>query len=287
MAEKSSNSTEQNQTLSQSVKDSNKKNGFLYGLLVFMTALTVMLLILGSVFYFFIHNNMYGLAERYRQNLQGIPLLRLALPSVPDPEDPKYLTEEQLKDKYNQLRSLRDSLQKQLEEANSTISELQEIKEENEQLSAENESIKKLMEDQNVKLEAEKKQIEEDRAKLAKLAADGDTEGFKAFYEKLDEKSASEIYAQIMQEEKLDADTAKFIQIYEKMDAGAAAAIFEKLSGTDMDLVVDILKNMKKDISAEILSQMNTDIAAKLTSKLSEALVKGETSDGQTAGTNN
>ena len=58
-----------------------------------------MLAVIGGAFYFIMHNNINGIGERYRKNLQAIPVLKLALPSVKDPDDPKYLTDDEIKKK--------------------------------------------------------------------------------------------------------------------------------------------------------------------------------------------
>jgi len=54
------------------------------------------------------------------------------------------------------------------------------------------------------------------------------------------------------------------------MDTKAAAKIFEELGDSQLDLVVETLRNMKKDVAAEIISEMSQSYAAKVTEKLSK-----------------
>jgi len=73
----------------------------------------------GGVFFIVIKNNVNGLAEKYRNNLKNIPVLRMALPPPPadyDPLDPKNLKLDELIEKYNQFRKENGELAKKLEE---------------------------------------------------------------------------------------------------------------------------------------------------------------------------
>jgi len=76
-----------------------------------------------------------------------------------------------------------------------------------------------------------------------------DKEGFKEFYEKMNEKLAQSLYEEILKEEKANEKAKEFAQIYEKMDTKAAAKIFEELGDSQLDLVVETLRNMKKDVA--------------------------------------
>jgi len=57
-----------------------------------LITLIVIVSVVGGVFFIVIKNNVNGLAEKYRNNLKNIPVLRMALPPPPadyDPLDPK------------------------------------------------------------------------------------------------------------------------------------------------------------------------------------------------------
>ena len=57
------------------------------------------------------------------------------------------------------------------------------------------------------------------------------------------------------------------IEIYSQMDKKAVARIFETLS-SDLDLLIDILSNMKAEDASEILSVMDKDLAGKITKEI-------------------
>ena len=65
-----------------------------------------------------------------------------------------------------------------------------------------------------------------------------------------------------------------------KMDAGAAAAIFEELGSSQIELVAKVLKSMKKDAAAQIIAEMDEKFAAQVTDILSKKFgLKGGESD--------
>lgn len=252
-----------------------KKSGLLFGLFAFLVSLIIIAGILGGAFYLVIHNNVNGLGERYRNSIQRIPIVKLALPKVADPEDPKYLTDNEIKAKYQQLRKDKDELTKQLDEANKKIAELQKAKADIDKLKAENDQIKSDMQSQKNQFDQQKKQLADDKKKLDQLAAGSDKTGFKEFFEKMEPETAKQMYNQILQEQKASDDEKKFAQLYETMDPSAAAAIFEQMGNSKIDLVVNILKNMKKEASAQILAQMTPAYASNVTEKLSKIYIKG------------
>jgi flagellar motility protein MotE (MotC chaperone) len=236
--------------------------------------------VIGGAFYIVIHNNVNGLGERYRTNLQGLPLVKLALPAVADPTDPKYLTDDEIKKGYQELRKKNAELTKQLEEAKKNETELQKYKDDQDKTKAEDEKIKKDAEDQKAQIEAQKKQLDEDQKKVNELIASGDKAGFQAFFQKVDKDTASKIYTEIMKEQKASADATTFSQIYQTMDASAAAKIFEAMGDSKIDLVVEILKNMKKENTAAIIAAMTPDFSSTVTEKLSQAYM-GDTTKAQ------
>lgn len=255
-------------------KKGNPMGNIIFGLLAFVTAISIILAVVGGAYYFVIHNNMNGLADKYRKDIQNWPVLKLALPVPPDPEDPKYLTQNDILKGYQNLRKKRDELTKQLNEANKKLKELEGVKTENDKVKSDNEKIKNDTKAQQDDIDKQKKQLEDEKKKLNELIASGNKDGFKSYFEQVDKDTAQKIYTQIMQEQKTSADTKKFIQTYEAMDPSAAAKIFEQLGTSKIDLVVDIIKNMKKDTSSQILAAMDPAYASKVTDRLSK-IIKG------------
>lgn len=255
-------------------KANSKKDQIVYGLLALLTAMIIICAVIGGAFYIFIRNNVYGWAEKYRENIQTIPVLRLALPKPGDPEDPRYLSEDELIKKYNDLRSKRDQLVKELELAKNDIMELQKYKDDWDKLKAENEKAIVDIENQKQELEAYRKEAEEDKTKVDELIARGDKEGFKQFFERVNKETASQLYSELIKEQKASEEAKSFAKLYEKMEPASAAKILERMGEGKMDLIVEILNNMKKDACAQVLAAMDPTFASKATVKLSEVYMK-------------
>lgn len=245
-----------------------RKRRALFGILTFVAAVAIIIAVFGGAFYFVIHKNINGIADRYREEIQSIPILKLALPEVPDPEDPKYLTDAEVRQKYQELRERYSELQSQLEETKNTVTELQKYKDGYDNMTAENEKIKKDLNERQL-------QLAEDKKKFDELVALNDKEGFKEFFERIDPENASYLYNLILHEEKANEDVQKIAKTYEYMDPAAAARILEQLVDSNSELVVQILDNIKKEAASEILSSMDPQIASEVTEKLYKTTTEG------------
>jgi len=252
------------------------KSGFLFGLLAFLTALLIMTAVLAGAFYFVINKNINGVASKYRSEIQGVFFLKWMLPEPPDPEDDKYMTEEDVRKKYRELRKIRDQLKNELKQANEKISSLEKYKSEVNKIKAENEKIKKESEQEKVRLDTLRKQLELERKQLNEMIASGDKTGFKEYFEKVDKATAEKIYTEIMKEEKLSQEAQKFLQVVEEMDPEAAAKDLEAFGESKIPEVSAILLKLKKDVSAEILSGMSTEFAAKVMVKMAININNGQ-----------
>jgi len=252
-----------------SEEESNKK-GVLFVLLTIFTALVIMTAVIGGALFIVIKNNVGGTAERYRKEIQGIPILRLALSEAKEVDDPDKLTPEDLKKKYVELKKTKEDHIKQLESANKKIAELQNSNKQIDKLKEEAEKYKKQYEENVKQFEDEKSKLEEYKRKVDETVARGDKTAFKEFYEQLNPEISQKIYAEIITEQKVNSEIKKFATLYETMDSEAAAAIFEELGTAKIDLVVDILRYMKKESSAEVLASMKTDFSAMVSEKLSK-----------------
>lgn len=242
-----------------------KKSNIIFTILAVLTAVIIMGGILVGAYYFVINNNIYGLRDRYESQIAPIPLLRWALPEPEDPDDPKYLTDSEVRERYIQVKEERDQLRKQLEEANTEVSNLKIYKEEYEK-------IIKEAEDERVFIEEQLSEISTSRDEIQKLAAKNDTEGFRKYYEAIDPETAEEIYREIIQYEKVEQEKKDIIKIYEDMDGAAVARIFEEMGEQNMSVITGILSGMKKNIASAILSEMNPSFASKITEELTKHL---------------
>jgi flagellar motility protein MotE (MotC chaperone) len=257
---------DQNTIVQNKKEDKRKKNGLVLGVLAFLVSLAIIIAVVGGFFCLIIHNNFNKFADKYRKQIQAIPVIRGALAEPPDPDDPELFTESQLREKYKVLIDLRDHQRKQLEQANAEIQELKKVEEQLNKMLEERQTII----DQRAQLVEDRKKYEEDKQQLDRLIAEGNKEGFKEYFEKIDKKTAEILYSEILKEQKVDENMKEFVRVYEAMDSTAAARIFEQLGDSKIDLVTGALKNMKKETSAEILEEMTPAFASKVTEKLSE-----------------
>lgn len=251
-----------------------KSKGMIFTLLTAFIVILVIGAVLGGAFYFVIHNNINGLGERYRKDIQNIPVMKLALPAAPDPLDPQYLTAGELEEKYKEFRKSNEELNKQLEEAKKQQDELQKYKDEYDKFKAENDKTAQELKDRAASLDARQLQLDELNKKINGLITSGDKEGFKAYFENVDPDTAKQVYAEVVKQQQIDEGAKNFAKLYETMDAAAAAQIFEQLGNSKIDLVAATLKNIKKEQAAAIMAAMTPDFASKLMEKL-DTLYKG------------
>lgn len=272
MAKNSSAKTKAENPKSQN--SGKKGRGVLFTLLTFLTVIIILAAVFGGVFYFIIHNNVNGLADRYRSSIQSIPLVKFALPKAADPLDPKNMTADEIKRKYVEFRSESALLNKQLTDTNTKLSEAQKYKTDYDNLKLETDKQLQEVKDRQAALDQKDLELKDLKRALDELTAAGNKEAFKAYFESVDPENAKLIYAEVAKELQADANTKKFAQIYAAMDASAASQIFEQLGASQMDMIAQTLQAMSKENSSAILASMTPAFAAKLTEKL-DALYKG------------
>lgn len=95
-----------------------------------------------------------------------------------------------------------------------------------------------------------------------------DIDEYKAYYESISPDNAEEIYRQVVEQMEYDKKIKEMGERYAKMDPADAAAILEVMTG-DLDLVANILSNMKTVQSSLILAEMTPQFGAKMTKKMS------------------
>ena len=260
----------------------NKKNPFLFGLSVVLVSILIIILIFGGVFYFIISKNINGFAEKNRAQISKIPVLKYALPEVEDPEDPKYMSDEQVRKKYQELRQLRDDLKDQLSEAQKRIDEMQNQIAERDRKISEYQALEEELKNKIANADKELKELEEAKYKFHQEVAGKDSSGFIEFYKNMDKSNAERLYIEILENKKIDDEIKNFVKIYENMEPKSAAKIFEQMGDSKMNIVVDILKNMKRDVCAQVLAAMSPEYASKVSEELSKLFIQTE-EDNQTA----
>ena len=91
-----------------------------------------------------------------------------------------------------------------------------------------------------------------------------DIETYKTYYESIDPENAAVLYKQVVEQIAYQEKIEDYVKTYSYMKAKEAAAIFDTM-GEDLQLVADILSNMKAKARADILGKMDPEIAAKVT----------------------
>jgi Uncharacterized conserved protein len=247
-----------------------KGKGVLFTLIAFLTAILIIAIIFGGAFYIVIHNNINGMADKYRKSIQSIPVIKHALPTVPDPLDTQYMTSDEIKNKYEEYKAKVDELTKLLDESQKKQDEFKKYKDEYDAYKAQNDKIAEDLKTRQAALDEKELKLNDLKKKIDELIANGDKEGLKQYFETIDPEIAKQIYTEVVKEQQVSAEAIKFAQIYQAMDASAAAQIFEKLGSSKLELIAETLKTMKKETSAEIMAAMTPEFASKVTVKLKE-----------------
>lgn len=241
-----------------------------------LLTLGIILIVLAGAFFLIIHNNVNGLADRYRTSLEGLPLLSKALPAIPAGSvSLDKLTKEELVKKYNETEAENSELLSKLKKADNDLEKLQQIKADYDKMKSEIDVTKSDLKSQQADLDKQKSEIEEYKKQVDAIVANGDKSAFSQFYEKLDPEVAKQIYAEIIKQQQTDTQIKKFATLYATMDASSAAQIFEKMGSTKIDMIAETLMAMNKEASSAILAAMTPSFSAKLTEKLN-ALYKGQ-----------
>ena len=176
--------------------------------------------------------------------------------------------------KYNEFRSDKADLTLRLEEANRRIMELEGEKEQLSSLKDEAEAVKLENEKLLERIEQERAQLQKEKEEVAQIIANGNPEGLKDYFNRIDPETAQKIYTEIIKQEAADQQVKKMAKTYAEMEPANAAAVLTELKDRDIELVLDIISLMKADESAEIMENMDPELAAELIKKLADRNLK-------------
>lgn len=95
-----------------------------------------------------------------------------------------------------------------------------------------------------------------------------DLEAYRAYYEEISPENAEAIYRQVVGDLQYTERAKELATTYSGMEPDKAAERLEKMS-EDLDLVCDILRNMKESQAALIVQEMSVEFAAQVTKKIS------------------
>ena len=245
-----------------------KGGGILFAIISLISALLVIAVVLLGCLFFVIKTNLMGVSDTYRDAIEKVPLINLALPQEEIESVPENMTFEELVKRCETLESEKKALEDQEKKLLSDMAELRKFQDEYNGLVIVNEEKTGALEKRVADLEAEKKMLEDRKYEVERLIAEGDKEGFARYFETVSPEVAQEIYAQIVRGNQTNAEAKEFIKLYETMDTSASAEIFEKLGTERLDLIAETLRGMKRDIAVEILAGMSPEFAAAVTLRL-------------------
>jgi len=245
-------------------KDKNKSPGFFTFLFPILLATTIIF----GVWAYFIKSNKFGLGEKYRPVLKNIPIVNIVLPPNPDPEAAEYMSADQLAQKYEELRNKNKEYLKKIEEQKKTITDLQKYKDNESTMRTGNLNLKSSLEAEKKKVDNERKQLQNDKLKFALDVKNADKKGFTEYFEKTDKDIAAKVYEKVLQENKVSADVSNYVKTFELMEPASAASVLEGMGVSNLDLVANIIKQMKKQSAAEVMSNMDPVFAANLSDRI-------------------
>lgn len=88
---------------------------------------------------------------------------------------------------------------------------------------------------------------------------------YQKYYEGIDAENAAELYQMVIEQLQVDQKVVDMADRYAKMEPDSAAQVLELMTAGDLQLVCDILSQMKPNVSSLILAEMDTATAAKIT----------------------
>lgn len=228
------------------------KGGIVWTILVAIVIIAIWLLIFGLL----IKMDVGGFGSTVlRPLLKDVPVVNMILPDAPDEEvaaDTGY--------KYKNLAQAVDRIKELEREVENYRSENESDKQKIAELQAEVDRLK-VFENNQTYFEELKKKFDEEVV-FTKNAPD--IKEYKAWYEKMDKENAANIYEKVLLRINYTEKVKEWADAYSRMDASKAAGILEEMTG-DIDLVSDILQNIKAQQRAAILAEMDPVFAAKIT----------------------
>jgi len=248
-------------------RDGNKKKKS-PGLFSFLFPILLATTIIFGVWAYFIKSNKFGLGERYRDSLKNIPVVNMVLPPNPDPEAAEYMSDEQLVQKYEEYRKNNKEYLKKIEEQKKTIADLQKYKDGEKVMISSNQTLRSFIDAEKKKIDSERKQLQSEKLKFAVDVKNADKKGFTEYFEKMDKEIAAQVYEKVLKENKISDDVKNYVKTFELMEPASAAKVLESMGVSNLDLVANIIKMMKKQTAAEIMANMDSIFAANVSDRI-------------------
>lgn len=227
-----------------------------------VTALIAIIIILIwlAVFAFLIKLDIGGIGSNVLYPvLKDVPVVNKILP---DASEEQQAAEGNYK--YNTLKSANErinELEKRLEsETGMTTANSDYIAE----LEAEVKKLQKYKDEQD----AFEQRVSEFDQKVVFTDNAPDISEYRSYYEEIAPENAEKIYKQVLDELQYSEKAEELASQYSSMKPELAAQILSEMP-EDLDLICDIIENMKESDAAAILQEMDSTFAAQITKKIS------------------
>lgn len=225
-------------------------------LVTFLIALVIVIIWL-AVFVLLIKFDVGGFGSGVlRPLLKDVPVINKILPDPTAEEleaegEYKYRSLDEAVERIRELELLLDSLNQSGETNADYVSELEK----------EVERLRAFETDQ----EAFKERVRRFDNNVVYAEQAPDIEAYKEYYEEIDPENAAEIYRQVIQDVQANERVKSLAKTYANMTPETAANVLTLMTANDLDLVCDIIRQMKGDVSAPIMDAMDPATAAKIT----------------------
>ena len=95
-----------------------------------------------------------------------------------------------------------------------------------------------------------------------------DISEYRSYYEEIAPENAEKIYQKVLDELQYSENAKTLATVYAGLEPANAATRLTEMP-QDLDLICDILRNMKESQAAQILENLDATFAAQITKKLS------------------
>ncbi len=207
-----------------------------------------------------------GIGQKTRPLLQDIPYVQQILPPKPDPEDPTYMSRQELFDRYIIYQYEYEQAYNEVQQLKAELRKLEEIQKEYHKFA---QSVEQLNQDR-IALEEEREQLEQNKQSFYNDIKNEVPKDFRVYFETIDRETAERLYEEILKEENADKQMQAYASYYQRMEADTAARIFEEMGSAQIDLIVATIKVMNRNEASDIIAAMDMRFAARITSRLSE-----------------
>ncbi len=204
----------------------------------------------GALIVWVFSSNLFGIREKSVDLLRKIPIVNNIVKSPSETNLYASMTREELIAKVESLNS-------QLTQSQTDLAEAQE------KFSTTAKEMDRLQ-----KVEQQQISFKKEKEAFDKMIAAKDPAAYKSFYERIEPETAKELYKQAVGSVAQSTLEKKYLADITAMKDKAAAAALEDMVGTNLDLVVNILRKLDKDKTGSILSIMETTKAAEVLKRM-------------------